>query len=279
VTAGRAAAALAAAGLVGWAAWIEPRSLVVRRRTLHLPHWPRTLDGLRVGVMTDLHSGVPHAGLDAIRRWVAAMNAEAPDLIALVGDYADAHFVWGGRLAPEPVAAELAALRAPLGRFAVLGNHDWKQFGSRAWTALEHEGLTVLENRSTAVEARGVRLHVAGVADTRIRRPDVAAALAAVPPGEPVVLLSHDPDLFPEVPARVALTLSGHTHGGQIAIPVLRRLAIPSRYGERYVRGHVAEHGRHLYVSSGLGTSAIPVRLFAPPEIVVLELRAEEPGG
>jgi predicted MPP superfamily phosphohydrolase len=274
VTPARAAAALAAAGLAGWAAWIEPRRLVVRRRTLHLPQWPRALDGLRVGVMADLHSGVPHAGLDAIGRWVAAMNAEAPDLIALVGDYADAHVVWGGRLEPEPVAAELAALRAPLGRFAVLGNHDWVQYGARSWTALERAGLTVLENRSEAVEARGLRLHVAGAADTRIRRPDVAATLAGVPPGEPVLMLAHDPDLFPEVPARVALTLSGHTHGGQIAIPLLRLPFIPSRYGERYVRGHIAEHGRHLYVTSGLGTSAIPMRLFAPPEIVVLELRA-----
>jgi hypothetical protein len=107
------------------------------------------------------------------------------------------------------------------------------------------------------------------------------SALASVPPGEPVVLLSHDPDVFPHVPDRVALTLAGHTHGGQVAIPLLRRPAIPSAYGERYARGHVVEDGRHLYVSSGLGTSGLPLRLLAPPEIVVLELRAPAapPGG
>jgi predicted MPP superfamily phosphohydrolase len=87
-----------------------------------------------------------------------------------------------------------------------------------------------------------------------------------------VILLSHDPDVFPLVPERVAITLSGHTHGGQVAIPLLRRLVIPSRYGERYARGHIVEDGRHLYVTSGLGTSGLPVRLLAPPEIVVLEL-------
>jgi predicted MPP superfamily phosphohydrolase len=202
------------------------------------------------------------------------MNAAEPDLVALVGDFVDAHFLFGGRLAPERVAEELAALRAPLGRFAVLGNHDWKQFGARVPSALEHVGLTVLENSSAAVDARGQRLHVAGLADMRMRRPDVAAALADVPPDEPVLMLSHDPDLFPEVPERVALTLAGHTHGGQIAIPFVRRPVIPSRHGERYVRGHVTEHGRHLYVSTGLGTSAIPFRLNAPPELVLLELRA-----
>ena len=94
-----------------------------------------------------------------------------------------------------------------------------------------------------------------------------------VPDGAPVLVLSHDPDAFPDVPESVSLTLAGHTHGGQVAIPVLRRPAIPSRHGERYARGHVVEDGRHLYVTSGLGTSGLPLRLLAPPEIVVLELR------
>jgi predicted MPP superfamily phosphohydrolase len=95
-----------------------------------------------------------------------------------------------------------------------------------------------------------------------------------VPEDAAVLLLSHDPDAFPMVPRRVALTLSGHTHGGQVGIPLVRRPFVPSHYGERYVRGHVAEDGRHLYVTSGVGTSGIPVRLFMPPEIVILSLRA-----
>jgi predicted MPP superfamily phosphohydrolase len=92
-----------------------------------------------------------------------------------------------------------------------------------------------------------------------------------------VVLLAHDPDLFPYVPDRVALTVSGHLHAGQVAIPLLRRPALPSSHGERYARGHVQEGGRHLYVSSGLGTSGLPLRLLAPPEVVVLTLRARPP--
>ncbi len=86
-------------------------------------------------------------------------------------------------------------------------------------------------------------------------------------------MLSHDPDLFPGVPNRVSLTLSGHTHGGQVAIPVLRRPMLPSYYGERYARGHIVEHGRHLLVTSGVGTSGLPIRFLAPPEVHVLTLR------
>jgi uncharacterized protein len=264
----KALAAAAAAAAVAYAGWIEPRRLVTTRQTLCLPRWPRELDGLRLGLLSDLHSGAPHASLKAIGRAVERLNEEAPDAILLLGDYIDAHPLWGGRLSPERIAHALAPLSAPLGTYAVLGNHDWKQAGDRMWTALQNEGIDVLENR--VVQAGDV--YIAGLADLRARRPDLPGALAGVPAGAPVVLLSHDPDVFPYVPDRISLTLSGHTHGGQIAIPVLRRPAIPSRYGERYARGHVIEDGRHLYITSGLGTSGLPLRLLAPPEIVVLEL-------
>jgi predicted MPP superfamily phosphohydrolase len=267
----------AAAGLAAWAGWLEPRRLVVRRETLPLRHWPASLDGLRVGVMSDVHGGVPHMGRAAVARAVARLNAEAPDLVLLLGDYIDASPLWAPlsrRLPPDLVAAELAALRAPLGRFAVLGNHDWKRSGDRMWAALESAGIPVLENRAVAVHAPGGRLWIAGVADMRHRDPDVDGTLRAVPAGEPVLLMAHDPDLHPTVPQRVALTLAGHVHKGQVAIPVLRRPAIPSRHGERYARHHVVDDGRRLFVSSGLGTSGMPVRLLAPPEVVVLELRA-----
>jgi uncharacterized protein len=264
--------AAAAAALAVYAGLYEPRRLVVRRAELALPHWPGALSGLRVGVMSDFHAGSPHAGAGAIGAWVERMNAEAPDLVALPGDFLDAHFLLGGRLAPERVGERLAALRAPLGAVAVLGNHDWKQDGARMWLALERAGIVVLENSSYAIEARGARFHVAGLGDFRLRHPDVVKALARVPDGEPVLLLTHDPDPFPRVPARVSLTIAGHTHGGQVAVPYVRGAFIPSRYGERFARGLIVEHDRRLVVSSGLGTSGPPVRLLAPPELLVLTL-------
>jgi hypothetical protein len=265
------AAGAAAAGLAAWAGWIEPRRLVVRDVELELPHWPPRLDGLRAGVLSDLHAGVPHMGLDKIARAVDALNDRAPDVQLLLGDHLDSSQPWRRRLAPEVVAAEIARLRAPLGTISVIGNHDWRNAGDRIWRALVAEGVTVLEDRAVEL-ANG--LWVAGLGDMRHRRPEVAEALREVPPGAPVIVLTHDPDMFPEIPEQVALTLAGHTHGGQVAIPVLRRPMLPSHYGERYARGHIVEHGRHLLVSSGLGTSGLPIRLLAPPEVLVVTLRS-----
>jgi predicted MPP superfamily phosphohydrolase len=273
----RPAAALAAvAALAVWAGWIEPRRLVLRHDTIELPDWPPALDGLRVGLLADLHAGVPYMDAGTVARAVARLNAEAPDLVLLLGDYVDASALWTGRIAPDVVARELAALRAPLGRFAVLGNHDWYATGGRMWIALRDVGIPVLENRAVPIDAPGGRLWVAGLADLRHRLPDIAATLRDVPPGrdEPVLLMAHDPDVHPGVPDRVALTVSGHIHAGQIAIPLVRRFVIPSAYGERYARRHRIDGGRRLYVTSGAGSTGLPVRLLAPPEVVVLELRS-----
>jgi predicted MPP superfamily phosphohydrolase len=266
-----AGAALAAgAGLAAWAGWVEPRRLIVREVELALPRWPASLSGFRAGVMSDLHAGVPHAGRDRIRRAVDTLNARAPDVHLLLGDYLDASQVLKRYLAPEVVARELARLQAPLGTVAVIGNHDWRNSGDRMWRALDAVGITVLEDRAVEL-ANGV--WVAGLADMRHRLPDVVKALKHVPADAPTLVLSHDPDLFPRMPDRVALTLAGHTHGGQVAIPLLRRPLLPSYYGERYARGHIVEHGRHLLVTSGIGTSGLPVRFLAPPEVIDLTLQ------
>jgi uncharacterized protein len=269
-----AAGAVAAAGVGVYAGWVEPRRLVVREVELRLPHWPPALDGVRAGVLTDLHAGVPHARLDAIARAVAALNDAAPDVHLLLGDYLDASQILRRELAPEAVAAALAELRSPLGRYAVLGNHDWRAAGDRMWRALARAGIEVLENRAVRLLTPAGALWVAGLGDLRWRVPDLQHTLEPVPPHEPVILLVHDPDVFPHVPERVSITLSGHTHGGQVAIPALRRPLLPSAYGEKYARGLIVEHGRHLLVSSGIGTSGLPIRLLAPPEVVVLTLRS-----
>ena len=267
-------AALAAAGLAVWAGWIEPRRLVVRDVELELPRWPERLDGLRAGVLSDVHAGVPHMPLAKVARAVDALNDRAPDVHLLLGDFLDASQPWRRRLKPEVVASELARLRAPLGTFSVLGNHDWRSAGTRMRRALLDAGIAVLENDAVALDGPRGPFWIAGLDDMRHRAPDVGAALRDVPAGAPVIVLTHDPDTFPEVPSRVALTLAGHTHGGQVAIPLLRRPLLPSIYGERYASGHVVEHERHLFVSSGLGTSGLPIRLLAPPEVLVVTLRA-----
>ena len=264
-----AVAAAAAAGLAGWSMWFAPRRVVLRRRTLRLAQWPAQLAGLRVAVMSDLHAGAPHVDVAKVARLVARINRARPDLVVLLGDYVDPTLPFGTPVAPAAAAAELGRLRARLGVVAVLGNHDWVHTGADMARGLRAAGVTVLENDAVAV---GERLWVAGVGAEGERVADPAAALARVPAGAPVLLLSHHPDTFVRVPRRVALTLAGHTHGGQVALPGLGGRQIPSRFGDRFAAGHVVEGGRHLFVSVGIGTSRFPVRLLAPPEIVVLRI-------
>jgi len=237
----------------------------VRGEELTLPRWPSALDGLRVGVMTDLHSGMPHAGLDAIERAAETLMAEKPDVVCLLGDYIDRRALFARPVDAQALAARLGALAAaPRGLYAVLGNHDWYAGARRIGDALEGAGVMVLED--SAAPAGDDGLWVAGTGDFRVRGARVERALMPVP--------EADPDAFPDVPARVSLTLAGHTHGGQVGVPLVRRPFIPSHYGERFLAGHIEEDGRHLYVSSGVGTSGLPVRFLRPPEVVSLTLRA-----
>jgi len=235
-----------------------------------IARWPDDLGPLRIAALADLHTGAPHITLEKVRAIVASVNAAQPDLIVLLGDYV-IHGVVGGRFVEiEPIAAALGDLRAPLGVFAVLGNHDWWYDGARTIRALETVGIRVLEDAATAVTVRGRSLWLAGVGDVRTRHAAVARALAAVPDRAPLIVITHNPDLFARLPDRVLLTLAGHTHGGQVNLPVLGRLIVPSRFGERYAIGHVHEDGRDLFVSPGIGTSIVPVRFRVPPEISLL---------
>jgi uncharacterized protein len=237
--------------------------LAPARRELRLPAWPH--DGFTVALVSDLHTGAPGIDLDTVERVVALVDEADPDLVALLGDFVDPTVLGGERVAPELVADRLRALRAPA--YAVLGNHDWDHEGPRVRHALRGAGITLLEN--AALELRP-GLWLAGVADATTRVPRVDEALRDVPEGAATLLLAHDPDVFPLVPPRVSLTLAGHTHGGQVHLPVLWRLWTPGRYRA----GHVVEEGRHLYVSRGIGYSRVPVRWRAPSEIPVLTLRS-----
>jgi predicted MPP superfamily phosphohydrolase len=264
-----AAVAATIAGVGAWAL-VEPWLVAVRGRTVRLPGWPRSLDGLTVALIADLHAGAPQVDAAAVARLVARTNRRAPDLVTLLGDHVDGHHRLGSDVSPDEVAGALGGLRARRGVVAVLGNHDWATDGPGTARALRAAGIVVLEN--DAVRA-GEGLWVAGVGDATTRAADVERALAGAPGDAPVLLLTHDPDVFPRVPARVALTLAGHTHGAQVDIPLLRRRWIPSRFGARYAGGHIEEGGRHMVVSAGVGTSGWPVRLGARPEVLLLRLR------
>jgi hypothetical protein len=257
------------------ALWWEPRHVRLTRRAVALPRWPEHLDGLRVAVIADLHTGAPHVSLAKVSRVVERVNAEGPDVVALLGDYVDPRVAGATRVAPAAVAATLGRLRAPLGVAAVLGNHDWAEGGREIASALRGAGIAVLENEAVPA-GRGV--WVAGVADAGMRDPDLDTALATPPAEAPVLLLSHNPDVFQRVPTQVSLTLSGHTHGAQVDLPLVRDRVTPSRFGARYAGGVFEERDRVLFVSRGVGTSRLPVRFLAPPEVALLALRSRGAG-
>jgi uncharacterized protein len=265
---------LGGVGVGVYARWVEPRRLRMTEKPLTLPHWPARLDGLRVAVLTDLHAGGPHVGTERVERIVTAVMGRAPDLVVIAGDLVDPSVPGGSRITPDAVARRLAKLRAPAGVAAVLGNHDWRHEGVTVGVALRHAGVPVLDDRAERRTVRGGPLWLAGVGDLTERDPRVGEVLADVPRDEPVLLLSHNPDVFPLVPARVALTIAGHLHGAQVDVPGLRTRVLPSRFGTRFKDGHVVEGGRHLFVSRGIGETGRPLRLGAVPEVPILVLRS-----
>jgi uncharacterized protein len=249
--------------------------LQIVRQTIAIRSWHVEHDGFRVAVLSDLHVGSPHRSLANLREVIDATNAEHADLIVVLGDLVIQGVAGGRFIEPEPIAAELSALRAPLGVVAVLGNHDWWYDGPRVRRALEANGIPVLENQNLRLTYREKSFWLCGLADLWTRGDHLKQTLAEIPDGDPVVVLMHNPDLFPEMPARVSLTLAGHTHGGQVNLPFIGRPIVPSKFGQRYAYGLVEEGDRKLFVTGGIGTSIIPVRFRVPPEVVVLTLNRE----
>ncbi len=263
-------AVLAVVSLGLWAFVIEPSRLVVHHETLRLPSWPRESAPLRIAVLSDLHVGSPYWGIESLPKVVERTNAEAPDLVLLAGDYMTEG---EGQASPESIARVLHDFKAPLGVVAVLGNHDWWNNGYRVRGALRAQGITTLENESLVVTtSKGRHVVIVGLADAT-RAQNIGEAFSRVPRDEKAVIaLVHEPDLFRSVGDRARLTVAGHTHGGQVRLPWIGSPIVPSDYGQRYARGHVEEDGHHLFVTTGIGTSRIPVRFGVPPEIAILTL-------
>lgn len=260
-------------GLGLWAFWIEPAWLTTHRFALQLPLWHSEHQGLKIAILTDLHVGSPHTGIEKLKQVVANTNQEQPDLVVILGDLVIQDVVGGHFVEPEPIADVLRDLHAPLGVIAVLGNHDWWYDGVRIEKALRSAGIEVLENQAHQIHHKDKTFWIVGIADMWTRKPDIEGSLRQVEGSDPIILITHNPDIFPDVPARVSLTLAGHTHGGQVNLPVVGRLVVPSQYGQRYAMGHVVENGKHLFVGGGVGSSILPVRFRVPPEVVVLTLR------
>src|SRR5262245_22373267 len=288
----------AGAAAAGYGVLFEPlMRLKIARYDLRPKAWPPGFT-LTIAAVADLHACRPWMDVERIESIVQQTNALGADIVLLLGDY-----VGGMRTAAEPVPSRewsqaLTGLRAPLGVHAILGNHEWWEDRAvqraghgvpMARRALEAAGIPVYENDAVRLDKSGRPFWLVGLGDqlaywpSRRLRPgrrigvdDLAGTLAKVTDDAPVILMAHEPDIAVRVPERVALQLSGHTHGGQVRLlgwsPV-----VPSRYGNRFAYGHVQEQC-DVVVSGGLGCSIAPFRFGVPPEIVLVRLDAGAAG-
>jgi predicted MPP superfamily phosphohydrolase len=255
-----------------WAFFIEPNRLIVHEERVQIENWPAELSGLRIALIGDVHTGAWFIDDRKLQRIVELTNQQQPDLILLAGDYMVSNSWHGHRVEPEVTAAALKNLKAPLGVYAVLGNHDWWYNGEKVTNAFEQNGIRVLENDVAEIKWRDRSFWLAGLSDKWTQPQHITETIAKAPAGATIVALTHNPDIFPQLPSSVPLLLAAHTHGGQATFPLIGAAVVPSDFGQKYAAGHVYENGHHLFVTTGIGTSIMPVRFRVPPEIAVLTI-------
>jgi uncharacterized protein len=261
-------------------AWlVEPNLLVVRRVEVVSEHWRGA--PIVIAALGDTHVGGPHVDAARMGRIVARVNTLRPDLVVLLGDYVAGHAPEGDRSPAEQQEilggiATFATLNARYGVVGIIGNHDSWYGRASVTAALEEAGVATLWNRHVVIQRGGAAVAVAGIADAWTGEPDFAAALDGAPANIDAIIISHNPDPFADMPRGPALMLAAHSHCGQVMIPLIGRPVSVVR-NRRYECHLVEENGRIMYVTGGIGTSGLPMRLLAPPEIVLITLRGAHP--
>jgi predicted MPP superfamily phosphohydrolase len=247
--------------------FLEAKWCRIRRATVTLPNLGQPFEGTTVALVTDVHHG-PFVSRGYIRSIVEMTNALKPDIILLGGDYC-----YRGPKYIAPAIEELSRLEAPMGRFAVLGNHDHWDGLQESIDGLEAAKIPLLRNRGIWLEKGDARLRIGGVGDLWCDFQSMNAALGDSTTKDAVIVLSHNPDTAETIrDPRVGLMLSGHTHGGQVILPYFGAPIVTSAYGQKYLNGLTRAPGYNVFISRGVGTVGPPCRAFCRPEIVLLTL-------
>jgi hypothetical protein len=278
---------LGALALAARKGFLNSRNLQLREVEVGLRHLPSSFSGLRIGQITDIHAG-PLVPREFIREGVDLIMAENPDMIVLTGDFMNGN---RGILRPnngsfkqhhyDYCIDELARLNAPLGVFGVLGNHDFwsgKKLACAIVDDLQSVGIRILRNEAVSLEEHGQRLYLLGVDDYWEDSYDLSLATRGIPDNACRILLSHNPDVNEDISAlkeRIDLVISGHTHGGQVVLPVVGFPYLLSPFGQKYRSGLVRDGHRVSYISCGLGAYLAPIRLNCPPDVSILTLRRQ----
>jgi predicted MPP superfamily phosphohydrolase len=273
--------------LIGAKGFINSRNLRLVRLKVGLKRLPHTFDGLKVGQISDIHAG-PLVPQKFIREGVDIIMANQPDLIVLTGDFVSGatKFLWtsyGGfkKRHYNYCMEELGRLKASLGVFAVLGNHDFwsgQEVALKIARGLEGIGVQVLRNKAIPIEREGQYLYIVGVDDYWESSYSLTWALKDIPENACRILLSHNPDVNENIEAlgeHIDFIIAGHTHGGQVVLPFLGALYIPSPFGQKYLAGLVRDKERQTYISRGLGLFFVPIRINCPADVTLLILGRE----
>lgn len=254
-----------------------PNQLSVVRKDIALRRWPARLEGFTIALLSDFHFD-PYFSVHPIEACISIVNGLSPDLIVLTGDFVSIPQFGNDKekaaSAAEPCADLLRQMQAKHGLWAVMGNHDYYTNPRVVTSALQARGITVLANQSSPIEQEGARFWLAGLNDVVSGTADMDETLHSVPESEATILLAHEPDCADDVARyRVDLQLSGHSHGGQVRLPLVPPLFLP-KLGRKYVWGLYQVGPLTLYTNAGIGTVVLPIRLNCPPEITVLTLRS-----
>lgn len=284
---GLAAISLVSLGCLIFSYFIEPNRLAVTFETMKIKNWNPAFDGLKIVMISDIHGGSNGVTEENIRKIVAKINEQNADVVVMLGDYVSERSDGSLRMPIETIASNLAGIKTTYGVFAVLGNHDGDYDDDRVAAALVYNGYKVLQNEVSAIEKDGQRIRIFGMKDhlklsggwLRISA-DSKKYLNTTGTGD-LIVLQHSPDILPvvageySVSSDLRLILAAHTHGGQVWLPILGRMVVPSGFGQKYAYGHIIDKGVDMFVTSGIGTSWLPLRFMVPPEIVVLTIRSE----
>lgn len=274
--------------LLAYSYFIEPFRLVVKEKEISIEGWDKEFDGFRAVLISDIHGGSHGVDAQAIQRVVDTTNAQDPDAVFILGDSIAATKTKTIIMMPvQEIAYMLSGLRAKHGVFVVLGNHEGAYDPNFVAKEFEKVGLNVLDGEVAFIKHNGKRLRILGLRDHLAMKNWVSTsndAKALLGPSEgtgSVIVLEHSPDVLHAITGdllisnELKLMFSGHTHGGQVWLPILGYPIVPSSYGQKYSAGHIKDAGIDMFVTTGVGTSTLPFRFLVPPEIAVVTMRAK----